>query len=333
MKNEKIRQKIKSLGAFLVILLLFPYVVTVFVHGKDMEVSGKADRTYVCVKETSADGDAQITRIPWKEYVIGILAKETSVESEPEFLKAQAVLIRTKLYEIWEQDQKAGNKTVFEEAYLKEEDMEKRQITFDYEEYYGRLKQAVQETEKQVVCYQGSYAYVPFHQSSNGKTRSYQEITGQDSYPYLISRECPLDKAAEDELQILTISYEEVQKKCQPFLVAVEEEDAEKTYKFSDFQIISQDSSNYVTQMKIGETICTGEQFRKALGLASSSFSMKNADGELQIRTMGKGHGVGLSQWTAQEMAKAGKSYEEILQYFFEGTELTEAEVIPGEKF
>ena len=37
---------------------------------------------------------------------------------------------------------------------------------------------------------------------------------------------------------------------------------------------------------------------------------------------MGKGHGLGLSQWTAQKMAKAGKSYEEILQFFFEGTTL-----------
>ena len=51
---------------------------------------------------------------------------------------------------------------------------------------------------------------------------------------------------------------------------------------------------------------------------------------------MGNGHGLGMSQWTANEMAKEGKTYEEILQFFFEGTELAdggdvETMVHPGE--
>lgn len=324
MKNEKIRQKLKSLGAFLVILFLFPYVVTVFIHGKEIRANGNDAQIYVNVKDVSVNGEQQVTEMPWDEYFIGILAKETSAEAEPEFLKAQAVLIRTKLYQILDADLAEGNETVFAEQYLKEEDMEKRQIQFDYETYYDALKKAVDETANQVLFYQGTYAYVPFHQSSNGMTRSYQEVTGQDNYPYLTVRECPQDKEAEDELQIHTLSYEEVQKKCQPFLVAVNEKDAKKTYKFSDFQIISYDSANYVSQMQIGETTCTGEQFREALSLPSSSFSIKDVDGELQIRTMGNGHGLGMSQWTANEMAKEGKTYEEILEYFFEGTELTD---------
>ena len=73
--------------------------------------------------------------------------------------------------------------------------------------------------------------------------------------------------------------------------------------------------------MRIGETICTGDQFRDALKLPSSSFSFYESPHGLKIATVGKGHGFGMSQWTAQEMAKDGKNYEEILQYFYEGTE------------
>ena len=75
---------------------------------------------------------------------------------------------------------------------------------------------------------------------------------------------------------------------------------------------------------KIGESVCTGDQFRDALSLPYSAFSLKDSEGKLKITTTGKGHGLGMSQWTANELAKEGKTYEEILQYFFEGTNLTD---------
>jgi stage II sporulation protein D len=76
--------------------------------------------------------------------------------------------------------------------------------------------------------------------------------------------------------------------------------------------------------MKIGDTVCTGDQFRDALSLASSAFTLQDYNGMLRITTVGKGHGLGMSQWTANELAKEGKSYEEILDVFFTGTKLIE---------
>ena len=102
------------------------------------------------------------------------------------------------------------------------------------------------------------------------------------------------------------------------------EETAKKGYSFSDLEILSYDSAGYVLDFKIGETVCTGDQFRDALSLPSSAFSLKDSEGKLKITTTGKGHGLGMSQWTANELAKEGKTYEEILQYFFEGTNLTD---------
>ena len=58
--------------------------------------------------------------------------------------------------------------------------------------------------------------------------------------------------------------------------------------------------------------------------LASGSFVLQKYDGKLRVTTRGVGHGLGLSQYSANKMAKDGKTYDEILEYFFEGTELKE---------
>lgn len=352
MRQKAVWQKMKSFGSFCLILLLLPYIVTVFVHGKDFKANRDNGTIYVTVRRSKgsagftqiestldmsgtgsnigskeyqeANGNAAdeplITEVPWEEYFAGIMAREVPEDTDPEFLKAQAVLVRTKLY----QELDNPEKKILDAPYLTRQELEEKLDGNDIDAYYDNLLLAMQETGNQVLFYQDTYAWAPFHQSSNGMTRSAQEVLGTDTYPYLAVRECPLDKEAEDEMQVTTFEYKEVQAKCQPFLVAVAEEDAKRTYEASDFEIISYDSAGYVLQMRIGDTICTGDQFRDALSLTSSSFSIKDAEGKLRITTMGKGHGLGLSQWTAQQMANEGKSYEEILQFFFEGTNLAD---------
>lgn len=313
-------QKFKTFCSFLIILILLPYIVAVFVNGADMEVMGKSSGVYVQVKKTAVDGKEQISQVPWEEYFIGVLAKEMPETYEKEALKAQAVVIRTNLYKTLDENEDK----VLEDSYLCGKDLEKKWTAKNFESNYSKLKSAMDETANQVLYYNDTYALVPFHQSSNGKTRSGQEVLGSEEYPYLAVRECPKDKGAEEEMHVYTFDYKEIQTKCQAFLVAVDKEKADKTYNFSDFEIQEYDSAGYVSKMRIGETICTGDQFRDALSLASSSFSLQDSEGQLKITTTGKGHGLGMSQWTADQMAKEGKSYEEILQNFFEGTNITD---------
>jgi len=320
MGQRYMQQKVKTVCSFLLILILLPYVVAVFVNGADMEVNGKNGGAYVQVKKTSEDGSDQVIKVPWDEYFLGMLAKEMPGNYEEEALKAQAVLIRTNLYQILN----SSEDKLLEDNYLDTKSLEKKWSAKEFETYYKKLKKAMDETGNQVLYYNDTYAMVPFHQASNGKTRSGQEVLGNEDCPYLAVKECPKDKEAEDEMHVYNMEYKEIQAKCQPFLVAVDKENAEKTYSFSDFEIQAYDSAGYVSQMRIGDTVCSGEQFREALSLASSAFSLQEADGGLRITTMGKGHGLGMSQWTANEMAKEGKSCEEILQNFFEGTNLTD---------
>lgn len=92
-----------------------------------------------------------------------------------------------------------------------------------YEENLEKCQQAAQETKGIVLWYHETFAWAPFHQSSNGKTRDVQEVLGNADYPYITAKECPLDKAAEDEIQVHLIEYKEIQKRCREFLVAEEQ--------------------------------------------------------------------------------------------------------------
>ena len=319
MNRYAVEQKFKSIAAFLIILILLPYIVSVFVNGADVR-EDDGENFYVKVKVPDAEEADGVTEIRWTDYLAGILAEEISEDCEPETLKAQAVVIRTQIYRTLEDSE---DKTLTE-SYLSRDEMEDKWGAENYGEYYEKYIRAVEETDDTVVMYGDAYAWTPFHQSSNGMTRSAAEVLGSNDYPYIAVRECPLDKEADDEIQTFAFPYTEIQSLCRDFLVAEEDEDkAAQGYTYDDFEVRSCDSAGYVSELRMGNTICTGDQFRDALSLPSSAFSFSEEDDDnIKITTTGKGHGLGMSIWTADQMAKEGKTFEEILAFFFEGTEL-----------
>lgn len=105
-----------------------------------------------------------------------------------------------------------------EADYLTREEMQEKWGLSDYQQIYDSYSQAVEETDNIVLWYGDGYPWVPFHQSSNGMTRSAEEVTGSPDYPYIAARECPLDKEAEDEIQVFSFDYSEIQKNAGIFL-------------------------------------------------------------------------------------------------------------------
>ena len=259
-------KKLKKICAIILILCLLPYIITVFMNGKEISTSG----------ESMLD-----------EYCIGVLAKEVSSDYEDEMLKVQAVIVRTTIYQ-----------NVNE---LSKEDMMESDIDAGLRQ---RLRRAWKETEGQVLMYQDKLALLPFHYLSNGKTRSGVEVLQSEDYPYLQVRECLKDLESEEQI-------------------------GTKMIDVTNAEVILTDSAGYVTEVKIGEEVLSGDSFRNTYGLASSCFELQKFEQTTQVITKGVGHGLGLSQYTANEMAKEGKAYQEILQYFYEGTEIKEvAEVL-----
>lgn len=323
MERYTIEQKMKSAAAFLVIIILLPYIISVFVNGADA-ASGEGSVFYVKVKVPDTEEADGIAEIGWTDCLAGILAKEVPEDFGEEAMKAQAVVIRTQIYRELES---SGDKILTLERMTLEE-MKKQWGQEKALDYYNKYIRAVEQTDDTVLMYGDGYAWTPFHQSSSGMTRSAAEVMGTEEFPYVAVRECPDDKEADNEIQVFTFSYEEIQAACRDFLVAADDgEQAEKGYTFADFEIQEYDSAGYVSRLRIGDTVCTGDQFRDALDLPSSCFSFSElregkAGSGIKITTAGNGHGLGMSLWTAEKMDEDGSTYEEILSFFFEGTEL-----------
>jgi stage II sporulation protein D len=77
-----------------------------------------------------------------------------------------------------------------------------------------------------------------------------------------------------------------------------------------------------VGRIRIGDKVFTGREVRERLGLNSTAFRLELREGNVLITTRGYGHGVGMSQWGANGMAKTGKNAEEIVKYFYQGVSL-----------
>ena len=323
MDRYTIEQKMKSAAAFLVIIILLPYIISVFVNGADA-AAGEGSVFYVKVKVPDTEEADGIAEIGWTDCLAGILAKEVPEDFGEEAMKAQAVVIRTQIYRELES---SGDKILTLERMTLEE-MKKQWGQEKALDYYNKYIRAVEQTDDTVLMYGDGYAWTPFHQSSSGMTRSAAEVMGTEEFPYVAVRECPDDKEADNEIQVFTFSYEEIQAACRDFLVAADDgEQAEKGYTFADFEIQEYDSAGYVSRLRIGDTVCTGDQFRDALDLPSSCFSFSElregkAGSGIKITTAGNGHGLGMSLWTAEKMDEDGSTYEEILSFFFEGTKL-----------
>lgn len=290
------RQKLKKIGCYIIIIVLLPYVVTVFLNGPSIETAAPADEMEVMVKQ----GEKEI-QLPLDEYGIGRMAKEIPASYEEEAIKVQAILVRTAVYK---QLKEEGSEAVLADDFWTEKEMKEEWGSRKFSEYYRKMENAWQETEGQVVMYGEELANTPFTRLTNGSTRDGKEVLGSEDYPYLKIKECPLDIESKD--QIRTVTTEDM-----------------------DAEIKETDTAGYVTSVREGEETMSGEEFREKYKLDSSCFILQKYDGKMRITTRGIGHGLGLSQYTANEMAKEEKTTEEILQYFFEGTEIREvAEII-----
>lgn len=303
------RAKFKKFGCYVIIIILLPYVVTVFLNGPSITSYSHVDETYVKVKVADASGDeaaggdataGTVVEMPIEEYCVGMLAKEIPASYEEEALKAQAILVRTDVYK---KINESGSDTVLEDDFWTQKQMEKA-WGGKYSKYYHKLEKVWSETEGQVLNYGDTLALTPFFRLSNGWTRDAKEVLESEDYPYLKIVECPEDIKAEKQLQTVTVDD-------------------------MDAEITATDTAGYVLNVRVGQENVSGEEFRNTYKLASGCFTLQRCNGQIRITTRGIGHGLGLSQYEANQMAKNGKAYEEILKYFFEGTEIKEvAEIL-----
>lgn len=290
------RRFFRQAGYFLIIITLLPYVITVFINGNGIATVSGGSSPYVSVER-----NGETEELLLNDYGIGVLAKEIDVASDIEALKAQAILIRTSIFKSIQEE---GSDTILTKEYWTRNQMKDNWGTGEFSENYSKFEQAWNETDGQVLMYNGELALTPYHKLSSGKTRSANEVFGNEDYPYLKLKDCPADIEAENAMTTSIIQG-------------------------NDMEVTKTDSAGYVTEVRCGKETVSGEEFRDTYHLTSACFTLQLFENQIRVTTKGIGHGLGMSQYTANQMAEEGKKFEEILQYFFEGTTLEEvAEIV-----
>lgn len=264
-----------------------------------------------------------------EEYIKGVLAAEMPADFDPEALKAQAVAARTFAYgrlagvyrskhDIHEEADICTDATHCQ-AWTSKENAMKKWSTFFASRNWGRIEKAVNGTKGMIVTYKGNIANTLFHASSSGRTENSEEVWSGTGVPYLRSVESSGEEGSKGYITSVLIKPSEFVEKLRKAYPDEElREDIFKNIKMLDYT-----TGGRVKTLKIGDITLKGTEFRTILGLRSADFKIElAADDSLKITTTGYGHGVGMSQWGADSLAKKGGTYLEILKHYYTGVDI-----------
>lgn len=255
------------------------------------------------------------------DYLVGVLAAEMPVSFEPEALKAQAVAARSFLQRSIEAG-RHGNADICTsidccQAFISESEL-KESWGENYALYVEKLKTAVSETDGEYLSYDGAAALTAFHSSSAGATESSEAVW--DKVPYLVSVDSP--ESRDDvpnyisRVKLADIDFRDTVLYLRP--EADMTGDADKWVSK-----VERNESGRVEYAVIGGEKFSGTELRSLFKLRSTAFRIKHSDGCFTFTVTGYGHGVGMSQYGANVMAKDGSGYEAILAHYYPGTTLS----------
>ena len=254
----------------------------------------------------------EITNINLEDYIIGVVAAEMPASFELEALKAQAVAART--FAMYKKETRNLDydliKGVKDQAY-KDNKTLLAQWKVNFFTNYLKIRQAVEETQGQVLTYNGEVINAFYFSMSNGYTENCELVFAQD-LPYLNSVSSKWDNESLNNYSYTIIFSKE--DFCSSLGI---------TCDSVEIQDITRSDSNRVLTITINNQTFKGTEMRSKLGLRSTDFDIVIIESGVTITTRGYGHGVGMSQYGANGMAKEGYSYEEIVKYYYQNTEIT----------
>ncbi|WP_410512636.1 stage II sporulation protein D [Paenibacillus sp. BR2-3] len=301
----------------------------------------------------------QIESLPLDDYVTGVLAAEMPADFELEALKAQAVAARTFIMRRLLTGDASGvpvpgadvTDTVSHQAYVSKAALEQAWERGGKSAALAKLRRAVLETRGVVMTYKGQPITASFFASSGGFTENSEDYWSA-SVPYLRSVASPWEKEIAPYYTVtttfstaellsklgITTASSSSSKESVPALRESAMSDsaiADKTRNLSAtsgsapfMKVLSRTSGHHIKEISIGGVVFTGREVREKLQLRSSQFTWTIRGSRIMITTYGNGHGVGMSQWGANGMAKEGKTATQILKYYYSGISFTQVSTL-----
>ena len=264
---------------------------------------------------TIKDADSsEETTLNLEEYIVGVVAGEMPASFAEEALKAQAIAARS--YAL----SKINSATtsydlvtdITNQVYITPEQMQEK-WGGDYEYYYNRVKNAVEDTKNLVMEYEGEIISAYYFAMSNGYTEDVSLVFGENR-DYLVSVDSTWDEDVKNFTTTTTFSKQDFCTKLNIDCTNIVIGD------------IVRSETNRVNTITINDQEFKGTTVRTLLGLRSTDFTIDISD-DVKITTKGYGHGVGMSQYGANAMAKNGSNYEEILHHYYKDIDIVEINV------
>ena len=261
--------------------------------------------------------DNSIEEVPLEEYVIGVVSGEMPVTFELEALKAQAVASRSY---VMVEIEKSINRdydvvdTVMNQVYLKN-DYLKSVWKENYTQNINKIKEAVLSTKGEYAEYDGEVAQTFFFSTSPGVTENVEEVFSS-KLNYLRSTDSVWDKESPVYETEKKISLKDFYNKLG------------LSYNNNlNIEIIKTTSTGRIKEIKINNKNYTGSEVCSKLSLRSTYFNITRDKDNIIIKNKGYGHGVGMSQYGAQGMAKEGYKYDQILKHYYKDIEIKKINV------
>lgn len=315
------------------IILVIPTLIVVPFIGKSEVLSKSHDKpteneevlaedsaVEVAVMRTATE---QIENVPLETYVARVVASEMPAEFEMEALKAQALAARTYIVNQLRYQQSDAESvvtdTIQDQVYRDDAEL-RAKWGKEYEQNMQKITDAVLATEGQILTYNNEPISPQFFSTSNGYTENSEDYWSNE-IPYLRSVPSPWDEASPYYLDQKTFTFEEIETALGIDLASNKKLAIEAT----------RTESNRVDELSLEGNLFTGREIREKLELRSNDFSIEQKDDYLIFTTKGNGHGVGMSQYGANGMAKEGKNYEEIVKYYYKDIEINRLdEAVPA---
>jgi len=310
--------KNKILLSVVMILMVVLTIVLSYAEKNDYRIpiepeEGESPRTVRLLNES----DGSITTINLEDYIVGVVSAEMPASFEIEALKAQAVAARTYAMNKIESrsdidyDLIIGTK---DQAYQDNKALLAK-WGLSFFPNYLKIREAVKDTQNQILTYEGKIINAFYFSMSNGYTEKSNLVFMQD-LPYLQSVDSKWDNETLSNYEYTkTITREEfcnsLEIPCE--LITIENE--------------TRSDSNRILEININGKTLKGTEVRTKLGLRSTDFAIAIKDNEIDITTKGFGHGVGMSQYGANGMAKDGYTYEQILNHYYQNVEIQKINV------
>jgi len=280
---------------------------------------GESDGSYYLVKNART---GEVMKLSPLDYIKGVVAAEMPLSYHTEALKAQAVAAHS--YALYRINQKLNSSSGSGEAYLSTDpaecqgylDLEGRKTQWgdQFDAYEAKLTEAVSAVIDKILVSDGEPVMAMFHAVSGGRTEDAANLFGS-SVSYLVPADSAGDELSPSFLAEKTFTTAQMKEALLPLLNGAALSDSPADW----FGAPERSDSGTVLSVAVGGVSVKGTALRDALSLASANFTVTLSDDTFTVITRGRGHGVGMSQYGADFLARQGETYEQILLHYYTG--------------